>query len=87
MNRYNLYAEATCSKGYGKYKSYIMSLTGFCIWRKQNPIEAGWFMSSRTNEFQSVVVLPFLSPALGPGASRVSCGIAAGQKPVTNLDL
>lgn len=44
-------------------------------------------MSSRTNEFQSVVVLPFLSPALGPGASRVSCGIAAGQKPVTNLDL
>lgn len=33
MNRYNhnIYAEATCSKHYGKYKSYIMSLIEFYI--------------------------------------------------------
>lgn len=38
-------------------------------------------MSSRTNEFQSLLVLPFLPATLNPGASRVSCAIAAGQKP------
>lgn len=33
MNRYNhnIYAEATCSKGYSKYESYIMSVIEFCL--------------------------------------------------------
>lgn len=39
-------------------------------------------MSSRTNEFQSLLVLLFLPPTLNPSASRVSCAITAGQKPV-----
>lgn len=87
MNRYNIHAEATRSKGYGKYKSYIMSLIEFCICRRQNLVEAGWFMSSRTNEFQSVLVLFFLSSTLDPSASCVSCGTSPGQKPVINLEL